>query len=88
MQVNLDLGPKLFSFDSFTCWVNHASRAWKMAGVRSDDTLCIDQAGRVVRIGSHFMKARDEGKFPVDVYLMRTDLQQNAGDKPPQVGLD
>ena len=78
MQVNLDLGPKLFSFDSFTGWVNHASRAWKMAGVRSDDTLCIDQAGRVVRIGSHFMKARDEGKFPVDVYLMRTDLQQNA----------
>jgi hypothetical protein len=78
MQVNIDLGPKLFSFDSFNSWVNHASTAWKRAGVRSDDTLCIDQSGRVVRIGGHFMKARDESAFPVDVYLMRTDLQQNA----------
>ena len=77
-MIEIDLGSKLFSFSNFSDWVNHASVAWKKVGVRPDDTLCVDQAGQVVRIGSHFMKARDEGKFPVDVYLMRTDLQHNA----------
>lgn len=77
-MIEIDLGPKLFSFSSFSDWVNHASRAWVKAGVRSENTLCIDQSGRVVRVGSHFMKARDEGAFPVDVYLMRADLQQNV----------
>lgn len=52
----------------------HTSTAWKRAGVRLEDTLCIDQAGRVMRIGKHFMKARDEDKFPSDVYQIRADF--------------
>ena len=73
MQLNITLGPKLFCFESFAGWVNQASRAWKIAGVRSEDTLCVDQAGRIVRVGADFMAARDEGAFPVDVYRIRGD---------------
>ena len=85
MQVNLDLGPKLFSFKSFTDWCDHAQGAWKAAGVSSRDTLCIDQKGRVCGWGKHFMTAQGDGAFPVDVYLMRDDLQQNAEvtSRPP-----
>ena len=94
MQVNLDLGPKLFSFATFTDWCNHAKGAWKAAGVTSQETLCIDQKGRVCGWGKHFVTARAEDAFPVDVYLMRTDLQQNvemtgrqqdAAEPPPAV---
>lgn len=73
-QVNL--GPMLFKFDSFSGWVSGAQRAWKAAGVRSDDTVCVDSAGRICRIGRDFTRARDEGRFPVSVYLMREDMAQ------------
>lgn len=72
------LGPLLFGFDRFNDWVNRAPRAWKALGVRPDDTLCIDAAGRICRIGRDFMLARDEGQFPVRVYLTRDDLPQYA----------
>lgn len=78
MQVNLDLGSKLFSFKNFTDWCDNARGAWKAAGVDSRETLCIDQKGRVCGWGKHFMTAQGEGAFPVDVYLMRADLQQKA----------
>lgn len=72
------LGPKLFQFATFNGRVNHAQRAWKEIGVRSDDTLCIDAKGRVCSIGREFMIARDEGAFPVSVYLKRSDMPQYA----------
>ena len=78
------LGPYLFQFDSFAGWVNHAQRAWKMAGVRSDDTLCIDAAGRICRIGRDFMLARDQQQFPVRVYMMRGDLPAPTAQKGAQ----
>lgn len=74
----LKLGPKLFQFATFGGWVNHAQRAWKEIGVRSDDTLCIDAKGRVCSIGRDFMIARDEGAFPVSVHLKRDDMPQYA----------
>ena len=77
------LGPFLFQFATFSGWVNHAQRAWRAEGVRSDDTLCLDTDGRVCRIGRDFMTARDEGKFPVRVYLMRDDLPQYADRRTP-----
>jgi hypothetical protein len=79
MQVNLDLGLKLFSFNKFTDWNHHANSAWRDVGVSPHETLCIDQKNRVCAWGKHFQTARDEDAFPVDVYLMRADLQQNVG---------
>ena len=70
----IELGPLLFQFDSFSGWVNHAQKAWKRAGVSSGDTVCLDAAGRICLIGRDFMKARDEGMFPVVVFLVRDDI--------------
>lgn len=72
------LGPKVFSFASFDAWVNGAQRMWRFHGVIGADTLCIDQRGRVCGWGKHFMTARDESAFPVDVYLLRDDMTPNA----------
>ncbi len=81
VAVPVAIGPKLFQFDSFLGWANHAQRAWKGRGLRSDDTLCIDAAGRICRIGRDFMRARDEGKFPVTVHMMREDMAAIAASK-------
>jgi len=55
-------------FDSFTQWVNKAS-SWL---TRHDDyhperfrAICYDSKGRRCAIGGDFMRARDEGTFPV-----------------------
>lgn len=76
--VTVVLGPKLFSFATFNSWCNHAQRIWFAHGVRSNQTLCVDQRGRVISWGEHFMTARDEGAFPVDVYLLRQDMTPNV----------
>lgn len=73
-----NLGPKLFAFDSHAGWVWHAQQAWKKAGVRPDDTVCIDAKGRICRMGLHFSIARDEAAFPVTVHLMRDDMAQHV----------
>ena len=70
------LGRYLFEFSSFAHWVIRAPLAWKLEGIRADDTLCIDALGRPCCIGRDFMAARDEGQFPVRVYLLRDDMPQ------------
>lgn len=66
----VQLGPELFHFDSFQQWVDKAQGWFKSAGQRSCDHICLDAAGRVCMIGRDFMRARDEGTFPVTVYLI------------------
>lgn len=75
-HTSVQLGPVLFKFESHSAWVNRAQRAWKQAGLRSDDTICLDAKGRPCRIGLHMATARDEGAFPVTVYLLRDDMPQ------------
>lgn len=72
----VQFGAELFKFQSFSGWVNHAYIAWKEIGVRSEDTICLDAKGRICRIGRDMAIARDEGAFPVTVYLKRGDLEQ------------
>lgn len=62
--------------------MNKAQRIWRYHEVRGEDTVCVDQKGRMCRIGKHFMVARDEGAFPIDVYLLREDMLPNDGGKP------
>lgn len=76
-QQQVQLGPLLFSFATFDSWVSQAQRIWRFHEVRSADTVCLDQKGRICRWGEHFMVARDEGAFPVDVYLLRDDIRPN-----------
>lgn len=47
-------------FTDFTHWVNKAP-TWVNGGT------CIDTAGRVLRFGADFERARDEGTFPVAI---------------------
>jgi hypothetical protein len=47
-------------FRDFEDWVNTATR--KIGGM---NPLCADAQDRVCTMGLHFMRARDEGSFPV-----------------------
>lgn len=80
--VGLALGPIAFEFSSFQQWVNKApgwfeDLAHNNLNAAMKRYLCVDAAGRVCMIGKDFMRARDEGKFPVRVYLIDAK-QENA----------
>lgn len=47
-------------FACFQTWVNKAT-SW----IGGTNSLCADAQGRVCRIGADFMRARDEGTYPV-----------------------
>jgi hypothetical protein len=47
-------------FATFNEWVNKAT-SW----IGGTNALCADSQGRICRIGGDFMRARDEGTFPI-----------------------
>ena len=57
-------GPSDGAFSSFVEWVNNAT-SW----IGGENALCVDAKDRICRIGGDFMRARDEGTFPVRYYL-------------------
>lgn len=71
-------------FDSYEQWVNKA-RSWlggiSSGGVRYKDVehvVCVDARGRLCSIGRDFMRARDEGTFPVRA-CQAIDLRDSHG---------
>lgn len=56
-----DGSPVFRSFHSFAEWVD------KAPGRVFEDSACLDTAGNILRIGRDFMRARDEGLFPVTI---------------------
>lgn len=50
-------------FATFIQWVNKAT-SW----IGGKNALCVDAKDRVCRNGGDFMRARDEGAFPVRFY--------------------
>ena len=58
------------SFADFTQWVGKAT-SW----IGGQNALCADAEGRICHNGGDFMRARDEGKFPVRFWF---------GEGPPQ----
>ena len=59
-------------FDTFDDWVNHASRALtgETGSVGQELTaFCVDSLGRRCSVGKDFMRARDEGAFPVRYFF-------------------
>lgn len=54
-------------FDTFDDWLNHATRALTgVQGLVCDiPAVCIDTKGRRCFSGAEFMRARDEGTFPI-----------------------
>lgn len=73
MQLTIEVGEKIESFDSKQDWVNRAQRVFTRMGLTSgSDHLCISQAGRVCKLGMDFMAAEKHGEYPVDVYLIHS----------------
>lgn len=72
-SLTVHVGEFLFEFSSFGQWVAKASSWFTNTGVRGEECLCVDAAGRLCRIGKQFMRARDEGTFPVRVYRMTVE---------------
>lgn len=56
--------PQDGEFRSFSEWVDKAT-LW----IGGMNTLCVDAKGRACRCGGDFMRARDEGAFPVSYWF-------------------
>lgn len=67
-MITLTVTGVLLEFHSHTEWVNKATRWYRNCGVHSARTIAVDSVGRVCATGREFMRARDEGTFPVKVY--------------------
>lgn len=69
-----NLGPKVFSFATKAHWINRASKEWKSHYLRLEETVCIDQKGRICTSGLHFRVAEEDNAYPIDVHLFRADF--------------
>jgi len=64
----VQLGDELFRFTSLQHWSNKAQGWFLGASVPPGDTVCIDAQGRLCRYGAQFMRAQEEGSYPIVVY--------------------
>lgn len=64
---------------SFSCFANWVNKAQKFLG-KGSKSVCIDARGRVLRIGADFMRARDEGAFPVAIHDALPLHNRKGGD--------
>jgi hypothetical protein len=71
-MIQIDAGEPVFSFRDFDDWCNTARWQFEREGMHSVDALCVDAKGRVCTKGKEFMRARDDGAFPVAVYRVGT----------------
>lgn len=69
-MITLTVSGLLFEFSSFTKWQNKGASWYANCGVAPRDTIAVDAVGRICRNGKGFMRARDEGTFPVKVYAI------------------
>lgn len=69
--MNIQTGQKLFEFASKNDWINNAQRIWKFHEVRAEDTLCVDQLGRICSFGKHFSDAERDQAYPIVVFRLR-----------------
>lgn len=66
--ITIAVGEELFQFTSFDDWVDNAHRKFVSADVMAMHCVCVDANDRVCLKGAEFMRARDEGTFPIRVY--------------------
>lgn len=82
--MNIEVGEKLFEFRSKLDWINRAQRIWKMHEVRSQNTICIDQKGRICGWGEHFATAERDDAYPIEVFRLRQDMTPNDQHEGPE----
>ena len=74
---NIEHGEKLFEFTSKADWINQANRIWRLNKVTAQDTVCVDQLGRICGWGEHFNAAERDNAYPIEVFRLRADMNQN-----------
>ena len=67
-EIKVKVGAECFRFRTFSDWVNGAGSLFEIAKLRGEDVLCVDARGRICLSGKEFMRARDDGSFPIIVY--------------------
>jgi hypothetical protein len=70
-QLTITTGPELFRFESFADWRENARERFEATSVPSRDTVCIDAKGRTCARGEDFIRAEQEGSWPITVYSQR-----------------
>lgn len=68
--IEITVGDELFSFPTFDNWCDTAQHKFGNAGVTSKDVLAVDARGRLCQKGAEFIRAKDDGTFPVRVYRL------------------
>ena len=66
--IMVKVGAEAFRFETFSDWMNGAGSLFEIAELRGEDVLCVDARGRICLSGKEFMRARDDGSFPIIVY--------------------
>jgi hypothetical protein len=78
--LQVTVGKKLFEFSTFGNWGDTASCKFAKVGVTDQQVICLDIKGRICTCGHEFMRARDEGTFPVRVYAAVITPEEEAAD--------
>ena len=73
-SMQIVVGPKLWEWSSFADWVNKAPSRFRNFRLRGSQVISIDAKFRVCMLGKEFMRARDEGAFPIAVYAIDPDF--------------
>ncbi len=76
--MKIEVGEKLFEFASKQDWINRANRVWRKHQINAQNTVCIDQKGRICGWGLHFSIAENDNAYPIEVFLMRADMPRNT----------
>ena len=67
-EVTIWVGNEVFEFADYDNWCDTAKVKFSRAGLRGDNAVCVDARGRICLSGKEFMRARDQGTWPVKVY--------------------
>ena len=79
-SVTVTLGDKLFAFASKQEWVNRGPRIWRVHQATDGRAIAIDAKGRICQSGREFMRAEDDGAYPVTVYRVQPDSPLNGAE--------
>ena len=69
---------ELFRFTSEQDWINRAKRLYANCGVRQGFYISVDSNGHVIHMGRCFMAATKSNAYPVKVYELQTNWDEEA----------
>jgi len=80
VSVTVTLGEAVFAFRDKQEWINRGPRPWKAYHVDGGRGLAIDAKGRICQCGAHFMRAEEDGSYPITVYRVQADDPNNGAE--------